>query len=204
MIARCVSLPATRAIALTLLLGLSSIAGMARAAPATYRIDPEHFSIGFLVSHIGYERLLGQFLEGEGEFVYDEATRALGKGRIEIAADSVFTNHDARDSHVRGGDFLAAGRYPAIVFESTRLITEDGRHGTLTGDLTLRGQTHPVTLEVTLNKAAVYPFGHKAYTLGVSARTTLSRSRWGMTYGVADGLVGDEVEVLLEFEAIRQ
>ena len=62
-----------------------------------------------------------------------------------------------------------------------------------------------VVLEkVRLNKAAKYPFGHRNHTLGVSVSTTIQRSRWGMTYGVANGLVGDEVELLFEFEALRQ
>ena len=72
------------------------------------------------------------------------------------------------------------------------------------GNLTLLGQTHRVELAVTLNKRAEYPFGHGRETLGISARTTLLRSQWGMDYGVADGLVGDEVVLQFELEGIRQ
>lgn len=176
----------------------------ALAEPHTYRIDPEHFSIGFLIEHVGYERLLGMFLEGQGEFVYDEETRELSSGRVEIDADSLFTNHEERDEHVKSEDFLAVEEHPTIIFEATEFTAKDATHGTLTGDLSMLGQTHPVTLDVTLNKAAEYPFGHEKYTLGASARTTLSRSEWGMTYGVDNGMVGDEVMLILEFEAIRQ
>lgn len=190
--------------ALALAGGLSAHAPTALAEPHTYRIDPEHFSIGFLIEHIGYEKLLGMFLEGEGAFIYDDENRELSSGRVEINAGSVFTNHDERDAHVRGNDFLAVESYPLIVFEAADLSVQDEHHGSLTGDLTLLGETHPITLEVTLNKAADYPFGHEKHTLGVSARTTLSRSDWGMDYGVANGMVGDEVELILEFEAIRQ
>lgn len=192
------------------LFGVVLAAGMALgsapalAEPATYRIDPEHFSIGFLIEHVGYEKLLGMFLEGKGQFVYDEQTQALSSGRVEIASESLFTNHEERDEHVESEDFLAVDEYPTIVFEATEFTAEDDRHGTLTGDLTMLGETHPVTLDVTLNKAAEYPFGHEKYTLGLSARTTLSRSDWGMTYGVDNGMVGDEVTLILEFEAIRQ
>jgi polyisoprenoid-binding protein YceI len=80
----------------------------------------------------------------------------------------------------------------------------DGPTGILHGDLTLLGQTHPVVVAVTLNKAAKYPFGHGKHTLGVSARAKLKRSQWGMGYGVANKMVGDEVELLFEFEALRQ
>jgi polyisoprenoid-binding protein YceI len=60
-----------------------------------------------------------------------------------------------------------------------------------------------VTLEVSLNKAATYPFGHRKHTLGISARTSLLRSQWGMSYGVKNGMVGDEVLLSFEFEALR-
>lgn len=192
------------------LFGVALTAGLvlggapALAEPHTYRIDPEHFSIGFLIEHVGYEKLLGMFLEGEGQFVYDAQTQELSSGRVEIASASLFTNHEERDEHVESSDFLAVEEYPTIVFEATEFTAEDDRHGTLTGNLTMLGETHPVTLDVMLNKAAEYPFGHEQYTLGVSARTTLSRSDWGMTYGVDNGMIGDEVKLILEFEAIRQ
>ncbi|HET8790508.1 MAG TPA: YceI family protein [Modicisalibacter sp.] len=188
--------------ALAAAISLSSAPALAE--PQTYRIDPEHFSIGFLIEHVGYEKLLGMFLEGEGEFVYDAQTQEVSSGRVEIASESLFTNHEERDEHVESEDFLAVDEYPVIVFEVTDFTADDDRHGTLTGDLTMLGETHPVTLDVTLNKAAEYPFGHEQYTLGLSARTTLSRSDWGMSYGVDNGLVGDEVSLILEFEAIRQ
>lgn len=176
----------------------------AHAEPRTYEIDPEHFSIGFLTKHIGYADTLGMFLEGRGEFVYDEQTRELHGGTVEIRADSVFTNHDERDNHVRSDDFLDVDDHATIVFEVTGFAAHSDSQGTLEGDLTLLGQTRPVSLDVTLNKADVYPFGHQQYTLGLSARTTIARSDWGMTYGVDNGMVGDEVDLIFELEAIRQ
>ena len=76
--------------------------------------------------------------------------------------------------------------------------------GLVHGELEVIGQKRPVTLEITLNKAAVYPFGHKKETLGISARTTFNRSDFSMAYGVDNGLVGDEVILMLEFEALKQ
>ena len=184
-------------------------AGTASAEPRTYTIDPDHFAIGFQIDHLGYADVIGMFLKGSGSFVYDEATRTLTSGRVVVAADSVFSNHQARDRHVRDSDFLDAGSHPEIVFEATGFETvmenENGGRldGRLSGKLTLLGQTHPVTLEVSLNKAATYPFGHRKHTLGISARTTLQRSQWGMSYGVKNGMVGDEVLLSFEFEAMR-
>ncbi|MDZ7852123.1 MAG: YceI family protein [Halomonas sp.] len=193
----------TIAAGLVLTLGVLSIPS-AVAEPRTYEIDPEHFSIGFLTEHVGYADTLGMFLEGRGEFVYDEQTRQLHSGTVEISTDSVFTNHEERDNHLRSNDFLDAGRYSTIVFEVTGFEAHSNSEGTLEGELSLLGESRPVTLEVTLNKADAYPFGHGQHTLGLSARTTIARSEWGMTYGVDNGMVGDEVELILELEAIRQ
>lgn len=178
------------------------------AAPATYRIDPEHFSIAFLIEHIGYERLIGQFTQANGEFVYDEQAKHLRSGSIEVRAASVTTHHDRRDAHVRSGDFLDAEKHPLIRFVATEYRSNghsgNEASGILRGNLTMLGQTHPVELKVRLNKSAQYPFGHRKHTLGVSASATIQRNRWGMSYGLANGMVGDEVELMFEFEALRQ
>ena len=194
------------------MLAATAFAGVLGAAPAwagprSYTIDPDHFAIGFQVDHLGYADVIGLFLKASGRFEYDEAARTLKSGRVVVAADSVFSNHDARDRHVRDSDFLDAKKHPEIVFEATGFepgAERDGRlEGKLAGRLTLLGQTHPVVLEVTLNKAATYPFGHRKHTLGISARTTIERSRWGMDYGVSRGMVGDAVELRFELEAMR-
>ena len=177
----------------------------ASAEPTDWNIDPEHFSIAFEAEHVSYQRQLGFFLEGSGSFRYDADTRELSSGRVEIQADSIFSNHERRDDHLRGRDFLNVRRNPVIVFEATGYTPGSiGDSGVLTGNLTLLGNTHPVELEVTINKQARYPFGHRRETLGISARTTILRSLWGMDYGVADDLVGDEVTLRFEFEALQQ
>jgi polyisoprenoid-binding protein YceI len=176
----------------------------ARAAPQAFEIDPEHFSIGFRANHIGYGDVLGMFLKAEGGFTYDAETDAISDLRIAIAADSVFTNHDRRDRHLRGSDFLNAGEFPEIVFTGTGAEKTGENTGLIHGELELLGVTRPVTVEVTLNKAADYPFGHKKYTLGISADTTVKRSEFGMTYAVEGGLVGDSIDLFFEFEALAQ
>ncbi|XKH60918.1 YceI family protein [Halomonas sediminis] len=176
----------------------------AQAAPETFAIDPEHFSVGFLAEHVGYAKILGMFLKAEGEFIYDEQSQTLHSAQVTIAADSVFTNHEERDKHLRSDDFLHSRRHPAIVFEATRFTAQSDNQGLLEGELTLLGETHPVTLDVTLNKATEYPFGHGEYTLGISARTTIERSRWDMRYALEEEMVADEIELIFEFEALRQ
>jgi polyisoprenoid-binding protein YceI len=176
----------------------------ARATPARYILDPNHMSIGFLISHVGFERLLGIFREAEGSFVFDEQNPAVSDINVMIKAASVFTNHDARDEHLRKPDFLWVEKYPEITFRGTSAEQTGPRSGKVIGDLTLRGVTRPVTLDVVWNKSGQYPFGDMHYVAGISARAKIKRSDFGMTYAVESGLVGDEAEIILEFEAIRQ
>lgn len=173
------------------------------AEPATYEIDPAHFSIGFSSMHIGYAPVLGMFLEGGGSFVFDEETRELSNVDVTIKAASVFTNHEKRDGHARSKDFLFVEDYPDIHFVMTSSEATGDTTGTVTGDLTLRGVTKPVILEVTWNKSDEYPFGNN-YVIGISASTIIKRSEFGMTYAVENGWVGDETPITIELEAIRQ
>ncbi len=176
----------------------------ATAEPRKFIVDDEHFSIVFEIMHIGYAPVMGMFREVEGQFVYDEEARALKSGQLVFQSDSVFTNHKKRDEHVRNEDFLNSEAYPEITYTVTGFETTGENTGKVTGDLEMLGQTRPVVLDVTLNKSAVYPFGHEEYTLGISASTTLKRSEWGMTYGIDQAMVGDEVTLRFGFEAIRE
>ena len=177
----------------------------AQAASARYEIDPAHFSVGFLVHHIGYADTLGMFLKGAGSFTFDEAAPAVSDIEVTIQADSVFTNHDRRDQHVKGGDFLDVDDHPEIRFVGREARPTGDNTGEVTGDLTILGVTRPITLQVTKNKIGDYPFGAgPPYVVGVSVRGTVKRSEFGMTYAVENGWVGDEVELIIEFEAIRQ
>lgn len=187
----------------TTCVGLAALSMPAAAEPARYDLDPEHTTVAFLVDHVGYAATLGLFATVEGGFTYDTDTQELSDLRVTVRTDSVMTLNDARDEHVRSGDFLAVADHPEMVFTAEGGTPTDATTGTVTGDLTLLGQTHPLTLQVTLNKAETYPFGHGRFTLGLSARGELQRSEWGMVYGVDNGLVGDDVTLLIETEAMR-
>lgn len=173
------------------------------AEPATFEVDDEHFSMSFEVMHIGYAPVMGMFRGVEGEFVYDEETGELSSGQLVFKADSVFSNHDKRDAHLKKDDFLDAWKHKEITFVVTGFERTGDNTGVVTGDLTLLGRANPVEVDVTLNKAADYPIGHKNYTLGISASAVINRSDWGMTYGLDQNLVGDEVKLRFGFEAIK-
>ncbi len=179
----------------------------AAAEPYHYRLDPDHLSIAFKTHHIGFADTIGLFRTASGSFVFDETVPAVSEVRIEVQAASVFTNHERRDAHLRGGDFLAVDAHPVIRFAADSVTVTGPRTGTVTGDLTLLGVTRPVTLDLTWNKSGRYPFavggGEPNYVVGVSVRGTITRSEFGMTYAAANGWVGDEVQLLIELEAIR-
>jgi len=172
------------------------------AEPLRWQIDPEHTVVAFTIMHAGYARVLGRFPDVSGHFVYDPETQELGEVQATIGAQSVDTDHEKRDTHVRSADFLDAEAHPQITFVGTASTRETETTGTVTGDLTIRGVTQPVTLSVTLNKHAVYPCCHGKDTLGLSATTAILRSDFGSTYALPE-FVGDAVEIMLEFEANR-
>lgn len=178
-------------------------AGSARAEPARYELDPEHLTIAFLVEHIGYAKALGKFLTASGGYTFDSATGELGDVRVVVATASVDTHHEARDRHLRSPDFLASEIHPEMTFTATGAKRTGERTFEIAGELTLLGVARPLVLEAVWNKSAPYPIPPRTEVMGVSARGRLERSAFGMSYGVADGLVGDTVEIIIELEARR-
>jgi len=180
-----------------------------QAEPARYEIDPDHLSIGFLVDHIGYARTLGMFRKAEGAFSFDEQTGELTNLKVVVDTASVFSNHKKRDEHLRSADFLNSKEFPEMVFTAESARRTGETTFVISGQLELLGKTRPLALEATWNKSAEYPFGGgllegKPYVMGVSAQGRILRSEFGMSYAVDNGWVGDEVELIIEFEARRQ
>ena len=179
----------------------------AQAQAAKYELDPDHTTVAFLVDHIGYAKILGMFRSVRGSYSFDEATATLTNVRIEVETGSVFSNQRKRDDHLKGPDFLNSGEFPRMVFTATSARRTGDRTFDITGQLQLLGKSQPLTLQATWNKSAESPlggFGRKPYVMGVSARGSFKRSAYGMNYAVANGWVGDEVPLIIEFEAVRQ
>jgi polyisoprenoid-binding protein YceI len=166
-------------------------------------------SVGFLVDHVGYSKVLGMFRKASGSYTFDETTGELSNVVVTLDSDSVFSNHRKRDEHLRSADFLNSAEFPQMVFRAATAAPLEGRRYRIDGELELLGQARPVTLKATWNKSGEYPFGSgllgaKPYVMGVSARGSFRRSAFGMDYSVENGWVGDEVELIIEFEARRQ
>lgn len=188
--------------ALSTVLALSTTVAM--AAPQRYTLDPEHTTVAFLIEHVGYARTLGQFSGVSGGFTYDDETQQVSDVTITVKTDSVQTDNKARDKHVRSKDFLSVKKYPEMIFTADGASLQEDGSTDLSGNLQLLAETRPLVLSVSLNKAEKYPFGHKKFTLGVSARGALQRSDYGMEYGVANALVGDAIELIIEIEANQE
>ncbi len=180
---------------------------VAHAQAARYELDPDHITVAFLVDHIGYAKVLGMFRAARGSYRFDEATATLSEVRIEVETGSVFTNQRKRDDHLKGPDFLNSGEFPKMVFTATSAKRTGDKTFDIAGQLELLGKSQPLTLQATWNKSAESPLGgplSKPYVMGVSARGSFKRSAYGMTYAVANGWVGDEVPLIIEFEAVRK
>ena len=172
----------------------------------TYVIDETHLSIGFLVEHAGYAKTLGMFTKAKGSYKYDEMSQIVSDVNIIIDTDSVFTNHDKRDSHLKSPDFLNVKEYPEMIFkaDASDLKLNPGQ---IKGDLTLLGITKPLILNVKINKIDTYPFRvglSKPMVMGVSATASFKRSEFGMNYAIKKNLVGDEIDLIIEFEARQE
>lgn len=179
----------------------------AHAQAARYELDPEHTTVAFLVDHIGYAKVLGMFRSARGSYRFDEATATLSEVRIEVETASVFSNQRKRDDHLKGPDFLNSGEFPRMVFTATGAKRTGDKTFDISGQLELLGKSQPLTLQATWNKSAESPLGGplgKPYVMGVSARGSFKRSAYGMTYAVANGWVGDEIPLIIEFEAVRK
>jgi len=179
----------------------------AHAQAARYELDPEHTTVAFLVDHIGYAKVLGLFRSARGSYRFDEATATLSEVRIEVETASVFSNQRKRDDHLKGPDFLNSGEFPRMVFTATGAKRTGDKTFDISGQLELLGKSQPLTLQATWNKSAESPLGGplgKPYVMGVSARGSFKRSAYGMTYAVANGWVGDEIPLIIEFEAVRK
>ena len=141
-----------------------------------YIIDKSHFSIGFLVEHVGYARTLGMFRDIDGSYIHDVKNKKINDINIIINTDSVFTNDEKRDEHLRSPDFLHVDKYPEMVFKATDIkINND--ETIINGNLTLLGITKPLVLTGKINKIGKYPFGGiiKPYVMGISAKGTIKR-----------------------------
>jgi polyisoprenoid-binding protein YceI len=176
------------------------------ALTGNYTIDPAHSRIGFSARHAMVTKVRGSFNEFTGSGYFDEEDPSKSHVELTIKAASIDTRNPDRDNHLRSNDFLAMEQYPEITFRSTKVEKAADDKYNVTGDLTIRGVTRPVTLALELTGTAVDPFGN--FRLGLEGGTTINRKDWGVSWNApleAGGwLVSDKVDIELEIAAIKQ
>jgi len=184
-------------IALTFAASLSS---GAFAAPETYNIDPTHTLPRFEYSHFGYSTQLSKFDKTSGTIVLD---RAAKKGSVDVVIDatSVNTGYALFNGHIQGEDFFNTAKYPSITFKSNQLKFDGDKLAAVTGNLTIKGVTKPVTLTLTSFHCMLHPMLKKD-ACGANATVTVKRSDFNM--GKHAPYVSDEVKLTIPVEAIKQ
>jgi polyisoprenoid-binding protein YceI len=180
---------------------------MAETQTTTWNIDAQHSEVGFEIKHMMFARVRGRFEEVEGTVVLGPPG-AVEQSRVEavVQAGSVNTNQAQRDEHLRSADFLEAERFPTLSLRSTSVRSQGPGKLLVKGDLTIRGVTREVELSVTETGRGIDPWGNER--IGFSAETAIDRRDFGLTWNQAleagGVLVGTEVKIVLEVEAIRQ
>jgi len=178
----------------------------APALGADYAVDASHTNVGFKVRHI-LTRLPGRFKEFAGTFSFDDKAPDKTTGRFVAKAASIDTNVEKRDAHLRSQDFFWAEKYPELVLVVKKLTPGAAQHRYVAqADITIRGVTKPVSLDVEYLGADKTPWGSSVASF--SAHGTINRKDFGLTWNKAlesgGVLVGDEVELLLDVEGVEQ
>jgi polyisoprenoid-binding protein YceI len=170
-----------------------------------YTIDTSHSRLGFSARHAMVTKVRGHFALFSGTAHVDAETPANSKVELTIDPSSINTGSPDRDAHLKSADFFEVETYPEWKFVSTE-VSRDGEEWTITGDLTIKDTTKPVTVVFEETGTAVDPFGNTR--IGFEGRTTINRKDWGLTWNAAleagGVLVSEKIGLEFDISAIRQ
>jgi polyisoprenoid-binding protein YceI len=174
----------------------------AEVQAGTYKLDPAHGKITWSVNHLGFSTYYGQFINVAADLTIDPANPSASTLTATVPLTDVAPNSDGLKNHLQTPDFFDTARFPAATFVATSIVIDedDASEADVTGNLTLRGVTRPVTLEVTFNQAG--PSMGNTYKVGFDGETTIKRSEFGINYALP--AVSDEVELHIEGEFVKQ
>ncbi|WP_372393289.1 YceI family protein [Xanthomonas sp. NCPPB 3582] len=187
---------------LLLLPALAFTSLAATAAPVRYTLDPVHTRVLFAVEHAGFSKALGTVSGSTGSLVFDPDDWASARLDVSVPLQRADLGDAKWNQATLARNLLDAERFPDAHFVSTRVEASGENRARVTGNLTLRGVTRPVTLEVTLNALKRHPLPPFRRTAGFSATATLSRAEFGID--AWKSMIGDTVEVRIEAEAVRE
>lgn len=181
------------------MVGLSSMtpapAAETMTEATTFKIDGVHSSVVYKIKHAGVSHFWGRFNKVEGSFTWDGSKPEAATFDISIPADSIDSANSGRDNHLKNPDFFNTKEFPTITFKSKGL-EKSGDGWTLKGELTLLGQTKPVSAKFNfLGERDAGP--RMGYRAGFDAEFTIKRSDFGMKYGIENGALGDDVTIIV-------
>jgi len=182
-----------------------TVNGVEYPAVGTYAIDVSHTQLGFAVRHMAVSKVRGRLSKFDGTIEIAE-NPLDSKVSLTIDATSVDTRDENRDNHLRTNDFFDVENHPTWTFVSTSIAADNATEWKVTGDLTIRGVTKPVTVDVTLEGVVKDPYGN--HRVGFSGSTSINREDFDVSFGAvmeAGGLVvAKKVDIEIELEAVLQ
>ncbi|WBT09775.1 YceI family protein [Corynebacterium sp. SCR221107] len=171
----------------------------------TFTLDPVHSTISFITRHAMVTKVRGKFDEFEASFTFNEEDQAASTATATIQSASINTGNDDRDAHVKGDDFFSVEQFPTLTFNATKFDIK-GDEGTVTGDLTIKGVTKEVTLDVEIDGIAEDPFG--VTRLGFEAKTKINRKDFGVDFNApmktGGVLLSEEIKIEIVGSATKQ
>jgi len=172
----------------------------------TYSVDPAHSRFGFVVRHLGFSKVRGSFEDFEATIRMADGDPSTIEATATAKAESVTTNDEKRDGHLRSGDFLDVEKYPELTFESTGVKNVGGDSFTLEGDLTIHGVTKSIEFQAVLLGTGPDPWG--GTRAAFEAETTINRKEFGLNWNAVletgGVLVSEDVRIVLEVQAVEQ
>jgi polyisoprenoid-binding protein YceI len=170
-----------------------------RQAPTgVYQLDSRHAQVQFAITHFGISDFFGRFEKASGTLNFNAADPARSSVSVTIDTTSLSTQNSALTQELAAPSIFDAARSPAATFKSTAVTRTGPSTGKITGDLTIKGITKPVTLDVTYNGSTVSPMAAKATLIGFHATATIKRSDYSMTGVIWSSIVSDEVKLDIE------
>jgi polyisoprenoid-binding protein YceI len=171
-----------------------------------WEIDPVHSEATFAVKHMMFTTVRGHFNVLSGHLHIDEQNPANSWVDAQVDASSVDTRDNNRDTHLRSPDFFDVQKYPTITFKSSKVESAGGNEYNVTGDLSIRGVTKPVTFKSEYQGQGKNPYG--LLVAGLSAKTKINRKDWGLTWNVgleAGGvLVSEDVNIEIDLQVVNK
>lgn len=189
-----------------LVLGMSASSKLA-AQMANYRFDKDHTAINFSWSHLGLSRQSARLTDVDGRIQFDPMTPELSSLDVTMKAASIWTGIPEFDQHIKSADYFDVEKFPLITFKSTAVRRLSDKTGQVMGDLTIKGITRPVALNVVWNYSGEHPLAKinpnylDVHVAGFSATAVLRRSDWDLSLAVP--LVSDEIRLSIETELLR-